>query len=100
MKNGVVQQVPWDDFGSLRVNIALNDGSALVVGWWVIKALFLPDKPADEVLKAMSNKERQGPWRVLMTPATPQVPTVRFPHRRPGVDVTRKGFVVGYTHFC
>jgi hypothetical protein len=72
--------VPWFNASNAQVSLFRPDGTSIVVCWWVIKGLLLPECPCRLVV------------------AKPQSPTLREPHRVPGVSHAQDGSVEGPNH--
>ena len=83
----------WPDFSKFQVMVAFEDGTFIIVCWWVLKPLLLPLKPCLLELLEMPVLRRLGPWRLSHTATNPQVVAERY--TPPGVCFSQDGRVNG-----
>lgn len=62
----------WDHVAMARVRIPCADGSYLVVCWWVLKAMLLPERPDEATLQTLPAEQQRGPWRQHLVLAEPK----------------------------
>lgn len=87
--------IAWHNIGSATVRIPRADGSYLVVCWWVIKAMLLPERPSEAILQTLPVEPPKGPWRQRLVIAKPMHHTPGQPASTGGATYSMDGWMEG-----